>query len=161
MPTTADPFGPDGPFGSMSEELGQAVEAMRAHRQRAEKAQIELARSSATVTSKDRMVTVEVGPQGQVLALTFHTTGYQEMAPAQLAKSLTDLLNEARARMGDQVVRAMKEFEGVGDVLRLSLTGGSSLDQLLEPLRSMMPGHDADARAERRRAGRQEEFREQ
>ncbi|MFE4973706.1 YbaB/EbfC family nucleoid-associated protein [Kitasatospora sp. NPDC056651] len=154
MPTTADPF------GSMSEELGQAVEAMRAHRQRAEKVQTELARSSAAVTSKDRMVTAEVGPQGQVLALTFHTTGYQEMAPAQLARLLTDLLNEARARMGDQVVQAMKEFEGVGDMLRFSLTGGSSLDQLLEPLRSMMPGHDADAQAERRRAGRQEEFRE-
>ncbi|MFD8750121.1 YbaB/EbfC family nucleoid-associated protein [Kitasatospora sp. NPDC059577] len=160
MPTTADPFGPDGLFGSMSEEIEQAMQAMREHQKRAEEVQAELARSSATVTSKDRMVTVKVGPQGQVLGLTFHTTGYQEMAPAQLGTLLTDLLNQARAEMGDQVIRAMKQFEGVGDMLRLGLTGGSNLDQLLEPLRSMRPGHDDDAEAERRRAGRQEEFRE-
>lgn len=157
---TADPFGPDGLLGSMSEEIEQAMEALRVQQRKAEEIQAELARSCATVTSKDRMVTAKVGPQGQVLALTFHTTGYQEMAPAQLGRLLTDLLNEARAAMGEQVIRAMKQFDGVGDALRLSLSGGSGLDRLLEPLRAMKPGHDTEAEAERRRAGRQDEFRE-
>ncbi|MDH6708737.1 DNA-binding protein YbaB [Kitasatospora sp. MAA19] len=160
MSAATDRFGPDDLFASMSEEIGQAMEAMREHQAKAEAVQAELAKSSATVTSKDRMVTAKVGPQGQVLALTFHTTGYQEMAPAQLGKLLTDLLNEARAAMGEQVIQAMKSFEGVGDMLRLSLSGGSTLDQLLEPLRAMKPGYDDDAEAERRRAGRQEEFHE-
>ncbi|MFJ8475121.1 YbaB/EbfC family nucleoid-associated protein [Kitasatospora sp. NPDC094011] len=160
MPATADPFGPDGLFGSMSAELEEAMEALRSQTAKAEAVQADLAKSSATVTSKDRMVTAKVGPQGQVLALTFHTTAYQEMAPAQLGGLLTDLLNEARAKMGDQVIQAIKGFEGVGDMLRMSMTGGTDLDRLLEPLRSMRPGYGEDAEAERRRAGRQEEFRE-
>ncbi|MFB7905938.1 YbaB/EbfC family nucleoid-associated protein [Kitasatospora sp. NPDC056076] len=160
MPATADPFGPDGLFGSMSAEFEQAMEALRVQKEKAEAVQAELAASSATVTSKDRMVTAKVGPQGQVLALTFHTTAYQELAPAQLGSLLTDLLNEARAKMGEQVVQAVKGFEGVGEMLRMSMTGGSDLDRLLEPLRSMRPGYGADAESERRRAGRQEEFRE-
>ncbi len=85
------------------------------------------------------MVTAKVGPQGEVVSLTFHTSDYRTMAPAQLATVLTDVLNEARARMGEQVIKSMSAFEGVGDLLRESLTGPTDLDEVLAPLIAMRP----------------------
>ncbi|MEV4615649.1 YbaB/EbfC family nucleoid-associated protein [Kitasatospora sp. NPDC049258] len=141
---------------SFSEQIEQAMETMRAEHARAVEARDELAKATVSVTSKDRLVTVKVGPQGQVVSMTFHTTGYREMAPAQLATLLTDLLNEARATMGEKVIQAMKGFDGIGDMLRVSMSGGGEIDEMLEPLRAMMPGYDAEAAAGR--AGKQEEF---
>ncbi|MER8184886.1 YbaB/EbfC family nucleoid-associated protein [Kitasatospora sp. NPDC094015] len=139
---------------SFSEQIEQAMETMRAEHARATEARDELAKATVSVTSKDRLVTVKVGPQGQVVSMTFHTTGYREMAPAQLATLLTDLLNEARAKMGEKVISAMKGFDGIGDMLRVSMSGGGEIDEMLEPLRAMMPGYDADAK----RSAKQEEF---
>ncbi|MFF7588804.1 YbaB/EbfC family nucleoid-associated protein [Kitasatospora purpeofusca] len=139
-----------------ADQIAQTMEAMRTQLAKAEEAQAELEKLTASVTSKDRLVTVKVGPQGQVLALTFHTTGYREKAPAELGALLTDVLNEARAKVGEQVAARIGEFEGVADSLRLSMTGGSELDDLLEPLWSMRPGYADEA--EKKKTRKQEEF---
>ncbi|MFE6871811.1 YbaB/EbfC family nucleoid-associated protein [Kitasatospora sp. NPDC057692] len=137
-----------------ADQIAQTMEAMRTQLAKAEEAQAELAQLTASVTSKDRLVTVKVGPQGQVVALTFHNTGYRDKAPAELAEQLKDVLNEARAKVGEQVAARIREFEGVGESLRLSMTGGTELDDLLEPLWSMRPGFDD----EKKKSRKQEEF---
>ncbi|MED7955017.1 MULTISPECIES: YbaB/EbfC family nucleoid-associated protein [unclassified Streptomyces] len=139
-----------------ADQIAQTMEAMRDQLAKAEETQAELEKLTASVTSKDRLVTVKVGPQGQVLALTFHTTGYRDKAPAELGALLTDLLNEARAKVGEQVAARIREFEGIGDTLRLSMTGGSDLDDLLEPLWAMRPGYADDV--EKKKTRKQEEF---
>src|ERR1700722_5260441 len=117
----------------------------------------ELQKATASATSKDRMVTVQVGPQGQVVSMKFNTTDYQQMAPAELAGKLTDVLNEARAKMGEQVIEKMRELDGLGALLRSSMAGGATdLDELMEPLRAMRPGY-AEEQAQKQ-AAKQEEF---
>lgn len=99
----------------------------------------ELESATASATSKDRLVTAKVGAQGQVVSLTFHTSGYRTMTPAELSAVLVDVLNRARADLGARITEAMKEFEGLGDVLRASMTAGTALDEVLAPLQAMRP----------------------
>ncbi|MFG3053090.1 YbaB/EbfC family nucleoid-associated protein [Kitasatospora sp. NPDC048239] len=149
---------------SFEEHLAKAMASLEEQQARMAAMTGELQRSSASVTTKDRLVTAQVGPQGQVIALTFHTTAYQEMAPAHLAAVLKDVLNEAQARMGEKVAAAMRSFDGVGESLRLAFTGeredellggsgGLDLDALLAPLTAMRPGADGTKRSDK-----QEEF---
>ncbi|GJF32999.1 hypothetical protein KNE206_56990 [Kitasatospora sp. NE20-6] len=130
--------------------------AMAEQRTKMEEARRELEKATASATSKDRLITAKVGPQGQVVSLTFHNTGYREMAPVQLGALLTDVLNEARASMGEKVIASMKSFQGLGDILRDSMTGGTDLDELLAPLRAMKP--DFDAEEAKKDSAKQEEF---
>ncbi|MGW3635828.1 YbaB/EbfC family nucleoid-associated protein [Streptomyces sp. NPDC005122] len=138
-----------------AEQIEQAMTRLREQQEKMESIREELQASSVTVTSKDRMVTAKVGPQGQVLSLTFNTTSYRDMAPSQLGSVLTDVLNEARAKMGEEISKQMKSFEGLGEMLRSSMVGGSDLDELLKPLRAMKPDYAAE---ERRNLKKQEEF---
>ncbi len=140
-----------------AEQIEQAMAALQEQQTRMAEVTRELQAATVSVTTKDRMVTAKVGAQGQVVSLTFHTTAYRSMAPAQLAAALTDVLNEARAEMGERVMESMSSMRGFGETLRTSMTGGTELDTLLEPLRAMRPSQAADAA--RRRSERQEEFR--
>ncbi|MDH6707802.1 DNA-binding protein YbaB [Kitasatospora sp. MAA19] len=139
---------------SFEEQLAQAMAAMEEQQAKMAEMARELQVATASATTKDRMVTAKVGAQGEVLALTFHTTAYQEMAPAELAAVLKDVLNEAKARMGERISQSMRSFDGVGETLRLAVTGereedpllsalgGLDLDALLAPLTAMRPGAD-------------------
>ncbi|MFF2040313.1 YbaB/EbfC family nucleoid-associated protein [Kitasatospora sp. NPDC058170] len=149
---------------SFEEHLAQAMASLEEQQAKMAAMTRELQASSASVTTKDRLVTAKIGPQGQVLALTFHTTAYQEMAPAHLAAVLKDVLNEAQARMGEKIASSMRSFDGVGESLRMAFTGeredellggpgGLDLDALLAPLTAMRPGGD-----EAKRSDKQEEF---
>ncbi|MFC9328457.1 YbaB/EbfC family nucleoid-associated protein [Kitasatospora sp. NPDC057015] len=139
-----------------AEQIALAMDEMRTELAKAEAVQKEMNELTASATSKDRTVTAKVGAQGQVVSLTFHTDGYREMAPAELAKLLTDVLNEARASVGEQVAERIGRFEDLGETLRMSMTGGTELDEILAPLYAMRPGHEpAD---QQKKTARQEEF---
>ena len=138
-----------------ADQIAQAMESLREQQAKMEEVRNELQAATASVTSKDRMVTAKVGPQGQVVALTFHTTAYRSMAPAQLSAVLVDVLNTARADMGEKITESMKSFRGVGDLLRHSMTGGTTLDEVLAPLRAMRPAVDD---GDEKTATKQEEF---
>lgn len=133
--------------------------SMREQQKKMAEAKEELDKASSTATSKDRMVTVTVGSQGQVLSMNFHTKRYQDMAPAELAAALTTVLNEARGRMGEQVIAKMKSFGNVGEAVRAAAGVGempSDLDELMKPLRAMRPGFDEEEA--RKKSLKQEEF---
>ncbi|MEU1506831.1 YbaB/EbfC family nucleoid-associated protein [Kitasatospora sp. NPDC005748] len=146
---------------SFEDQLNQAMASLEEQKERLAESTRKMQAMTASATSKDRMVTAKVGPQGELLALSFHTTAYQSMAPAQLSTVLKDVLNEAKARMGDQITAEMRSFEGVGETLRMDFTGergdeeeglfgiggGLDLDVLLAPLTAMRPGADRTAKA--------------
>ncbi|MEV7929393.1 MULTISPECIES: YbaB/EbfC family nucleoid-associated protein [unclassified Kitasatospora] len=145
---------------SYAEQIEQAMAALEEQQAKMAVAAKELQAATASVTSKDRMVTATVGAQGQVVSLVFHTTAYRSMAPAQLGQVLADVLNTARADIGERVAETMGAFSGLGEALRASMTGGTELDDLFAPLRDMRPGYaDEAAAADRRKRDRQEEFR--
>ncbi|MFF0486597.1 YbaB/EbfC family nucleoid-associated protein [Streptomyces sp. NPDC004435] len=141
--------------------LKDAMSALHEQRDKMLEAKRELDAATASVTSKDRMVSVTVGPQGQVVSMTFHTRAYQSMAPAELAAALVTVLNEARARMGSEVIERIKGFQDFGGHLR-SVTGLAGtpveIDALLKPLRAMAPAFGQEEALEELRAARQEEF---
>ncbi|WP_052069164.1 YbaB/EbfC family nucleoid-associated protein [Streptacidiphilus albus] len=148
-----------------ADRIEQAMDILREQQSKMTEVRKELSESSASVTSKDRMITAKVGPQGQVISLTFHTTGYRSMAPAELSKALVDVLNEARADMGTKVIESMRSFDGMGEMLRQSLhvgpppgegAEGLDLDELLAPLRAMRPNYEAELTG--RTSAKQEEF---
>ncbi|MEU8926143.1 YbaB/EbfC family nucleoid-associated protein [Kitasatospora sp. NPDC048545] len=150
---------------SFEDQLNQAMASLEEQKERLAESTRKMQAMTAEARSKDRMVTAKVGPQGELLALTFHTTAYQSMAPAELSTVLKDVLNEAKARMGDRITAEMRTFEGVGESLRLGFTGdrgdedlfgaggGLDLDALLAPLTAMRPGADRTAKSRK-----QEEF---
>jgi DNA-binding protein YbaB len=137
-----------------SEQIAQAMARLQEQQERMAETTAQLRDATASATSKDRLVTAKVGPQGQVVALTFHNTGYRDMAPAELSAVLLDVLNRARADLGEQISTAMKSFTGLGDALRVSMTGGTELDALLAPLHAMRPGAESPVRI----TSRQEEY---
>lgn len=139
--------------------IEQMMASLREQTEKMTEARAELDRATATATSKDRMVTVTVGPQGQVVSISFRTTAYQEMAPAELADVLTNVLNEARGRMGEQVTERIKSFSNVGEQIRMAagMTDlPTDLDELFKPLRAMRPGFEAEEA--KKRSTKQEEF---
>ncbi|MFG2910189.1 YbaB/EbfC family nucleoid-associated protein [Kitasatospora sp. NPDC048286] len=151
---------------SFEDQLNQAMASLAEQQEKLAESTRRMQAMTAAATSKDRMVTAKVGPQGELLALNFHTTAYQSMAPAELSAVLKDVLNEARARMGDQLTAEMRGFEGVGETLRMNFTGergdeeelfggggALDLDALLAPLTAMRPGADRTAKSHK-----QEEF---
>ncbi|MFE1440155.1 YbaB/EbfC family nucleoid-associated protein [Streptomyces sp. NPDC058739] len=141
--------------------LKDAMSALHDHRDKMLAAKRELDAATATATSKDHMVSVTVGPQGQVVSMTFHTKAYQSMAPAELAAALVTVLNEARAAMGSQVIEHIKGFQDFGGHLR-SVTGLAGtpveMDELLKPLRSMAPSFGLEETLGELKAAKQEEF---
>src|SRR5947209_3601198 len=98
-------------------QIEQAMASLREQLAKMEALRGEMEKQSASATSEDRMVTAKVGPQGQVLGLSFHTTAYRDMAPTQLGVVLAVVLNEARAAMGEKIIESMQAFQDVGDVL--------------------------------------------
>src|SRR5256885_14605181 len=77
-------------------------------------------RVTATVKSSKGMVTVTVGPQGDITELTFNTRGYRTMAPAELSTVLTETIAKARAEVAEQMRGAITPF----------LPAGASFDDL-------------------------------
>ncbi|MGW5848690.1 YbaB/EbfC family nucleoid-associated protein [Streptomyces sp. NPDC055254] len=141
--------------------IKDAMSALYEQRDKMLAAKTELDAATASVTSKDRMISATVGPQGQVVALTFHTKAYQAMAPAELSAALVTVLNDARAKMGEQVIERIKGFTDFGERLR-AVTGltdmPTDLDQLMKPLRAMGSSFQLEEAQERERAARQEQF---
>ncbi|MER7765709.1 YbaB/EbfC family nucleoid-associated protein [Kitasatospora sp. NPDC096140] len=150
---------------SFEDQLDRALASLEEQKERLAESTRRMQAMTAEARSKDRMVTAKVGPQGELLALSFHTTAYQSMAPAELSTVLKDVLNEAKARMGERIAAEMRGFEGVGETLRMNFTGergdedpfgtggALDLDALLAPLTAMRPGADQSVKSRK-----QEEF---
>ncbi|MEC4020217.1 YbaB/EbfC family nucleoid-associated protein [Streptomyces sp. H27-D2] len=126
-------------MASLSEQLEEAMAELAEHTQKITQVQEELSRITASATSKDRMVTAVVNPQGEITSLKFHTEAYRTMAPAQLSAVLVTTVNAARVAMTAKVSGSVRPLMGDQDAMADSLFGGGSLDQLLAPLRAMRP----------------------
>ena len=70
-------------------------------------AQRRVAELAVSVRSRDRSLTVGLGAGGALTELTFHTTAYRDMAPAELSRLLLDTVTAARAEYAEQVADAM------------------------------------------------------
>ncbi|WP_069174092.1 YbaB/EbfC family nucleoid-associated protein [Streptomyces griseus] len=124
---------------SFQEQLAEAMAGLAEQTKKIQQVQEELARASASVTSKDRMVTASVNAHGEVLSFKFHTEGYRTMPPAQLAEVLKTTVNAARTEMSSKVSGTVRPLMGSQEELARGMFGGGELEDLLAPLRAMQP----------------------
>ncbi|MFI9005899.1 YbaB/EbfC family nucleoid-associated protein [Actinosynnema sp. NPDC053489] len=123
------------------EQIDQAMAMVRDQRAALRRARDEMRAATATATSRDRLVTVVVGAQGELRDVRFNGTGYRELPPAQLAATVVELAGRARAEMAGRVADAFGPLTGGAEFLRRSMTGGTELDEFLAPLDALrMPG---------------------
>ncbi|MFD9887838.1 YbaB/EbfC family nucleoid-associated protein [Amycolatopsis sp. NPDC059027] len=123
----------------LQEQLNQAIAELTEQQKAIEECQQHLTGQSASVRSKDRMLSATVDAQGGLSKLEFHDTRYRSMAPAELADVVTKVVAEARREMLGQVTSALQpHLRGLAD-LTASTTGSHEWDAFLEPLRKMMP----------------------
>ncbi|MCY9784014.1 hypothetical protein KIK06_08925 [Nocardiopsis sp. EMB25] len=55
------------------------------------------------VVAKSRLVGAKVNARGELVELKFHNQNYRDMAPAELASAVMDVITQARQKMADRV----------------------------------------------------------
>jgi DNA-binding protein YbaB len=83
------------------------MEQYRAKRQELQGLQERLNELETTVTSEDEMVTVTVGPQGQLTRLEFNPRVYRTLAPHELSETITETTRKAFEELTDKRREAM------------------------------------------------------
>jgi DNA-binding protein YbaB len=80
-------------------------------KERAERAQQELATANASSVSPDRSITVTVGPGGNLTGLTIADRAMRQ-DPARLAAQIMSLAGQAQRKAGEQVMAAFGDLVG-------------------------------------------------
>jgi DNA-binding protein YbaB len=133
---------------SLHDQLDEAMRELHAFQGRMLETREEMRKTSVSVRSKDRTLTVTLGARGEVREIAFHGEGYRAMAPAELSAVLVDTLNEARSELTRKVRSAFRPHRDFGRKLRESMTGGSELDGFLAPLSELMRSRDDEGTEE-------------
>lgn len=95
----------------MDDQLSENLEELRTNyrnklagtRQLRERA----GRVTSTARSRDGLVSLEVGPQGELLALSLNPGVYARLSPQRLAAALVDLAKTATADSAEQIREIM------------------------------------------------------
>lgn len=101
----------------MERKLSEAMAELTAIQEAVARAESELSRATATVRSRDRVVEITVGPQGELTGLRFLDGKYRSMPGPQLAASVMEAVQEGRARMARKVMDTfapLTERQGAG-----------------------------------------------
>lgn len=94
---------PGEPREPMEQRIAKAIAELQAVETAVARAEEDLRDSSLTVRSRDRAVEVTVGPQGELTGLRFLDSRYRNMPAAQLAASVLEASDQARAEMAYRV----------------------------------------------------------
>lgn len=73
-----------------------------------------LASAEATACAADDMVTVTVGPQGQLKNVEFNPRVYRRLSPSELADAVLEAAQRAADEVRDQMRSAMEPLEPSG-----------------------------------------------
>ncbi|MBA5223554.1 YbaB/EbfC family nucleoid-associated protein [Streptomyces griseoaurantiacus] len=95
---------------SIEKRLAKAMAQLEATEAAVAEAEGQLAHAEATVRSSDRAVEVTVTAQGDLTSVTFLDGKYRNMPAGQLASSVLEAVQEARARMARKVMATFEPF---------------------------------------------------
>jgi DNA-binding protein YbaB len=101
--------------------LAEATAELRRQQERLQEVKSRLREFKTKVTSKDGMVTVILDSRGNVTSITFNTTKFRRMAPAELGAALVQVIGQAKEQSREQVLKEYRPF----------LPAGLGLDDLL------------------------------
>lgn len=86
---------------------------------------------TATVTSAKNLLTVTVGPNGELQSLIFNSRSYRNMAPAELAHVILETVDRARAAVNRELTELMPAALPAGMSIGGVLNGEIDLSGLL------------------------------
>ncbi|MEU4575201.1 YbaB/EbfC family nucleoid-associated protein [Nonomuraea sp. ATR24] len=117
------------------QEVNQQTEQLGRMRERAREL-------SATATSKDGLVTVTVGPRGEVRSIEFDPRVYRRLSPSELSAVLVEQIGRATTQVSGEMKELMAPF--VPDLPFEDLFGeGTDLDAFLPGAGPAQPRGDA------------------
>ncbi|MFJ3670374.1 YbaB/EbfC family nucleoid-associated protein [Streptomyces sp. NPDC090106] len=111
---------------SMKEKLAQAMADLEAVQSAVARAENELGQATATARSRDRMVEATVGPQGELTGLKFLDGRFRNLPAPQVAASVVEAVQDARAQMAHRVIETFAPLTRQGG--GLAGTGGIDVD---------------------------------
>ncbi|WP_399083951.1 YbaB/EbfC family nucleoid-associated protein [Streptomyces sp. BBFR2] len=120
------------------EQLNDIMGRLADHRSKLQETQERLAQQTVKVTSKDRSITVIMGTQSDVREIKFQGEAYRSMAPAELGRTLVQLLEKARLEVHETVTRAVSPMMGFSEEVRESMLGGTDQLRMMREVRQKM-----------------------
>lgn len=102
---------------TIEQRLARAIADLETTQTEVARAERELADASATVRSPDRAVQVTVSAQGDLTELKFLDDKYRTMSATQLAASVLEAAQEARAVMARRVMDTFEPFTRPSDAV--------------------------------------------
>ncbi|MCK2214694.1 YbaB/EbfC family nucleoid-associated protein [Actinomadura sp. ATCC 31491] len=119
----------------MSDEFRLTIEALAKeyNRQAAQlrQAYTELSELAVTAESRDRMVSVTVGPRGQVQGIKLDPRVYRKLSPSQLARSIMEQIGAATEQVAGRTKELMAPFMPAGLPLEDVFGEGASVESFL------------------------------
>ncbi|HEX2314101.1 MAG TPA: YbaB/EbfC family nucleoid-associated protein [Thermomonospora sp.] len=87
--------------------IDELLKEYREKRAQLRELQERLATAQATATAADEMVTVTVGPQGQIKNIEFDPRVYRRLSPTELADAIMEAAEAAAAQVRQEVQEAV------------------------------------------------------
>ena len=119
----------------LSDEAKQRMQTYREQWEKLQEVQVKMREMSCTATAPRRVVTVTVGYGGVVSDISFPTSAYKRMAPAELAGAVLSTMQEAQ----EQVRSEMADLVSPGLPSRLDVKALMKGDVDLQSLLSERP----------------------
>jgi hypothetical protein len=120
----------------LQQQLESALADLRVQQTHLRAVSEQLARMTATATSKDRAIEAIVDSQGKLTALNLRGTGYRKLAPADFAARIVDAVRSAQDTAGRQAADALTGLMptglGLGMGPSVSSDGSWDVDALFE-----------------------------
>ncbi|WP_433441052.1 YbaB/EbfC family nucleoid-associated protein [Nonomuraea sp. CA-141351] len=111
--------------------LEQLVQEVNQQTEQLKMMQEKVRELSATARSKDGMVTVTVGPRGEVRTIELDPRVYRRLSPSELSASIVDQIGRATRQVSGDMKELMEPF-GVPDLPFEDLFGeGTSFESFL------------------------------
>ena len=123
---------------SPRDDLDRLIAEFTAQRQQLADAQAEMRTLGAKVTSAKNVLTVELGPGGEITELTFNNRDYRTMGPDDLGALVRDTIADARRQLADRMQASMGGLFGA-EHMRDALGGLFDGDD--GPLGELMAGN--------------------
>jgi DNA-binding protein YbaB len=114
------------------ERLRQALDDLRRQRAALSQAREKTRQRRTKVSSADQMVTVALDGNGELTSITFNTTKWRRLPPAELGAVLVQTINRARAENKEELVRAYAPFLPAGMRPGGLRDGRGRVDQMLD-----------------------------
>ncbi|MEV0236000.1 YbaB/EbfC family nucleoid-associated protein [Nonomuraea sp. NPDC050786] len=90
--------------------LEQLVQEVNQQTEQLRKMQEKVGELSATATSKDGMVTVTVGPRGEVRTIDFDPRVYRKLSPSELSAVIVEQIGRATSEVSAGMKELMEPF---------------------------------------------------